>query len=175
MTFSPGLPTAQPFAVHTHNFGMMTAQQTPGLGNAWPTANLVIYSPLRILSRVIVRKLWFANQATATGNIDIGLYDAGGTKLVSSGSTAKAATNDEQVLDVTDTTIGPGFYYMALTCSNNTDTFMVDADAAPLDAAVGMLTETPGAFGLPTTASWAIAQTLAYNPMMGVLLDTTVT
>lgn len=139
----------------------------------WPTANLAIYVPIRVLRSQVVKKLWFASFTTGTGNVDIGIYDALGTKLVSSGSTAKVATVLEQVFDVTDTTLMPGLVYMALVCSNNTDTFYGLGPAAPNHAAAGILTQA-SALPLPATATWAIGQTLTFVPMMGMLFGTLV-
>lgn len=158
-----------------HGFGTVVlhvAQVTTA--TAWPTANLAVYVPIRVLSRKVVKKLWIAAGSTGTGNVDIGVYDAAGTRLVSSGSTAKVASNSEQVLDVTDTPLGPGLFYMALVSSNNTDTFVRDNNwAAPGLAANGVLSES--VFPLPATATWAVDQTLTYLPEFGMLFGTTVT
>jgi hypothetical protein len=151
----------------------LTPNSIPQALAAWPSANLAIYVPLRVPARVLVRKLWYAGTTTATGSVDMGLYDAAGNAVVSATATAKAAVNDEQVFDVTDTVIGPGLYYIALASDSGTDTFIRTADAAPAATAMGVLTEA-SAYPLPATATWALAQATSYIPNMGVLIEATV-
>ena len=137
----------------------------------YPTADLAIYVPVRVKTRVVVRKM-LAAIATASGNVDIGIYNAGGTRLVSTSTTAAAAP---LVVDVTDTTLGPGLHYLAVVADNTTITFDRDNPTAPTLAASGVLTEQLGAgAALPATATWAVNQTLAYLPMVAALLVTEV-
>jgi hypothetical protein len=171
--------TRGPLPRYWHSIDTLThgplAPQAASASGAWPTADLAIYVPVAVERRVIVKQLWFASQTTGTGNYDIGLYDAAGTKVLSRGSTAKGATAIEVVWDCTDTTIGPGIYYLALNCSNATDTFQRFAPAAPICAALGIYTEAVGSVTLPATATFAVNQTLAYIPILGMFLDTRVT
>jgi hypothetical protein len=141
---------------------------------AWPSANLAIYVPLRIPCRVLVLKLWFASFNTGTGNVDMGLYDVSGAAVISATNAAKGATTQEQVFDVTDTPVGPGLYYIALASDSGTDTFVYDSSAAPMPAANGIRVEA-SAYPLPATATWSVSQTLAFVPLMGVLIGATVT
>ena len=53
------------------------------------------------------------------GNVDVGIYNAGFHLIVSSGAVAQAGVNVIQVLDIADTWIGPGLFYMAVSLSNN--------------------------------------------------------
>lgn len=140
---------------------------------AWPSADMAIYVPIAVPNRVLVHKLWFASADIGTGNVDMALYSATGTAVVAATETAKSATSTEQVFDVTDTVIGPGLYYVGLSCSNNTDTFNRFSFAAPMSLAFGILTEA-SAYPLPATATFAANQTLAYIPIAGLLLETTV-
>jgi hypothetical protein len=140
----------------------------------WPTANMAIYVPILVPSRVVVVKLWFASGSTGTGNVDMGLYDASGNAVVSATAAAKITSANEQIFDVTDTPVGPGRYYVALSASNNTDTFTGCLAAAPIAAGLGLLTEA-SAYPLPATATMVIDQTLGFVPSMGVLLEGTAT
>lgn len=137
---------------------------------AWPSANMAIYVPLRIPSRIVVLKLWFASGVTGTGNVDMGLYDATGAAVISATNAAKEAATTEQVFDVTDTTVGPGLYYIALSSDSGTDTMLRYAPAAPIPLAQGVLTEA-SAYPLPATATFVADQTLAYIPVMGLLIE----
>ena len=161
------------FSIDTHTHGFF-----PLLGSSaattYPVANQAYYVPVAVRQRVVVRKLWVAVGSTATGNLDVGVYDAVGVRIVSAGSTAKTS-DTEQVVDVTDTTIGPGLYYMALNCSNNTDTFFMDSNSsAPTLGGIGVLSEAVGSVTLPATATWAVDQTVTKYPLMGMFLGTVV-
>ena len=141
---------------------------------AWPSANLIIYSPVRIKSRVVARKMWFQSAATGTDNIDIGIYDRGGTRIVSSGAVAKGAVAQEQVVDITDTTIGPGLYYIGFTSTTTTNQFSRSLPTVPNMAAQGARTEA-GAGTLPATATWVVDNTLNYFSTTGSFTEPTAT
>lgn len=149
--------------------GWMTYQSSAATSTAWGTANRAIYVPIRVPHRITVKELGYVCNSTATGNIDIGLYDSAGTRLASTGSTAKANSTKTVALDVTDTTIGPGLYYVALNNDTTTDTFYCFSDTAPNPAARGILTQAVGAVTLPATATWALDQTLAFIPLLSAL------
>jgi hypothetical protein len=141
---------------------------------AWGTANRAIYVPVRVPRRCVVRELGAINGTTGAGNSDIGIYDASGVRLASTGSTAKTAATEVQAIDVTDLTIGPGLYYMALNNSTTTDTFGAVSWAAPYPAAAGVLTEALGSVTLPATATWAVDNTLTFIPGITALFVTEV-
>lgn len=136
---------------------------------AFPTAKKVLYVPIRIPMPLLVTQLFTLNGATASGNIDVGLYTLDGTKLVSSGSTAQAGTTQKQLFNVTDFVLGRGTYYMAVSLDNTTGTItrvsIVNVFAIQ---AAGCLTETTGSFGLPATASFA-SYVDAMVPVAGLL------
>lgn len=174
MSYTRGPGVQHWHSIDTINAGLIVPNQAFVSSFAWPSANLAIYTPVIVRSVVVVKKLWYANNSTATGNYDIGLYDAAGTALLRKGSTAKTTSaSTEIVWDCTDTTITPGIYYLALACSNNTDTFFGAIPTAPLLAASGYLTEA-SALPLPATATFAITHTLAAAPLVGMFLDTRV-
>jgi hypothetical protein len=91
-------------------------------GNTWPTANRAIFLPFEIYQPYTVVKMSITNGATASGNFDIGIYDYKGNRRVSSGSTAQTGTATPQTVDITDTLLLPGLYYMALVFDNTTGT-----------------------------------------------------
>ena len=146
------------------------AWQTAGsTATAWGTQYRAVYVPIRVPARVTVLELgWY--EGVATGNIDIGIYDSAGTRLVSAGSTAAGSAWES--VDVSDTIIGPGLYYAALSSDTAADTYYGFADAAPRPAARGVLTETLANVTLPATATWAVDQTLGFVPLLFVLLVT---
>ena len=153
--------------------GWMAFQESPNTATAWGTQYRAIYVPIRVVDRCVVRKLGFASAAAAAGNVDVGLYDANGARLVSSGPTTKTGTG-VQVVDVADTTIGPGLYYIGLNNDTTTDTVTALAGTAPVPAARGVLTETLGGVALPASASWAVDNVLSFIPIVTALLVTEV-
>lgn len=142
--------------------------------NTWAVQYRAIYVPIRVRSRVVVKKIGYGNSTVGTGNVDVGLYDAGGTKILSTTSQTKGTTQALVTYDVTDTTIGPGQYYLALNNDTTTDTFSAYSAAVPGLAALGVLTETLGAVTLPGTATWAVDNTLTIIPVICLVLVTEV-
>lgn len=147
------------------------------LGNAaaaaWPTANLAIFVPIQVRRAVNVLKLWYSSGATATGTIDIGVYDSVGNRKISLTNTNKGGVG-EIYGDTTNTGLTPGLYYMGLVNSTNSDTFFFSstAPAAPIAAALGVLTAQLGSAVLPDPAGWAIDQTVTRIPAMGLSVGT---
>lgn len=169
-----------PARAHYHAIWTMSMYDSQvfvsGIGttaSAWPSASMAIYVPVRVRQPAVVKKLAISNGAAVSGNVDMAVYNAAGTRLVTVGGTTQAGTSTEQVFDVTDTLLLPGMYYIAGVLDNTTGQVVADPDAAPLCAAYGVLTQT-SAYVLPATATFAVNQTLAYYPSMAMLLTTLV-
>jgi hypothetical protein len=86
------------------------------------TANLARGYPFYLSEPALVAKVWWFNGATASGNIDVGVYTLDGTKLFSSGAQAQGTINVIQEFDITDFQLGRGAYYAAISCSSATAT-----------------------------------------------------
>ncbi len=98
----------------------------------YESANRGVYFPLWVPCVTVAKRMWWANGATATGNVEAGLYrDSGGykpgDKLVTTGSVGQAVTNTLQFADITDTTLTPGRYWLYLSCSSTSSTFFRSA------------------------------------------------
>lgn len=132
---------------------------------AWPSANLAIYVPFFTPVPFIAANMFTMNGATASGNIDIGIYAADGTRLVSKGSTAQAGTSQTQAFAVS-AVLAPGDYYMALAMDGTTGTAFRSAINARLAETLGCFTQA-AAFPLPANATFA-AYSQAYLPVFGV-------
>lgn len=132
----------------------------------WPTANKAFYIPFYVAGRSFtVRRIAFVNGATASGNVDVGVYDAAGNRLVSMGSTAQSGTSQAQWLNVADTTLAPDrLYYMAAAMNNTTGTSTRWAPTLEDVRTAGVFVET-SAFALPSTATFAVAD-VAFIPML---------
>jgi hypothetical protein len=134
---------------------------------AHPNANRAFFIPFRIARPLTVAKLWSFNGATVSGNIDVGIYDAAGARLVSSGSTAQAGTTAIQEFDVADTALdAPAQYYLGVALNNATGTLRRYTPAVPLGAAIGCAQQDT-AFPLPSPATFAVHAT-AYVPIVGL-------
>ena len=137
---------------------------------AWPTANRAIYVPFTLRAPLTVVKLFSGNGSALSGNIDMGIYNAAGTRLVSKGSTAHAGAS-LQSFDITDTLLIAGQYYMAVALDNATGALCRWTATSPVsaDVAWGVATEA-SAFPLPATATFASMTALAavYIPLIGL-------
>lgn len=132
----------------------------------YPSANLAIYIPFRIQSPINIAQLFWYNGATATGNVDMGVYSKDGQRILSSGTTAQTGTNALQLVDITDVRIGAGMYWIALACDSGSSTFFsTTLGAVGLHTLAG-IKQQASAFVLPTTATFADAAQ-DYFPLFG--------
>ena len=124
---------------------------------AWPTTNLGLFVPFRLPVPVIAYQLVTGCGTTAGGNFDIGIYnrnDIGGSVeslIVSSGSTARVASS-EVVVNIADTFLGPGCYYLALSVDGTDNMILQTLAVAGLAAILGVR-EAASAFPLGATES----------------------
>ena len=134
--------------------------------------NQTIYVPLTVTETITIVKGWWVNGATSNGNVDIGLYpEAGGTKIVSLGSTAQGTINVLQEGNIADTVVPPGRYLMAFGWSSATATFFSYSATYTTNRqwkALGIAKE--AAFALPASATpavWDSATTGTLLPVFG--------
>lgn len=124
---------------------------TVPVSTAWGSANRAVFYPFMLPGPGTALKMFVMNGATINGNVDVGIYDAAGNRLVSAGSTAQSGANALQVFDITDTELAAGVnYYMALASSSSTATFFADAQSR--GRALPVLFVASG-FALPSTAT----------------------
>lgn len=135
-------------------------------GAVWVSANRIIYVPIRVPEPMRVLLLHWDNGAAVSGNVQIGLYNADGVRLATSGTVAQAGVNTLQSAAV-DVTIGWGMHYIALTLDNTTGTIFRASPAAAVLNIAHVRIESPGVFGLPATATFA-APSDAYLPACGL-------
>ena len=145
--------------------------------DAWASAvyvaaNRAIFFPFRIPHPLLVVKLFAANGTVVSGNIDVGIYDVAGTRLVSSGSTLQAGISAIQEFNIADTLLGPGLFYLAVAMDNVTGTLFRGSSGGtapvPLELLVTQgMAQQATAFPLPATATFAqVAQD--YIPVIGL-------
>lgn len=151
----PVMPYIHPFslgAIPAFHYGIATPASA-----VWPTANTAIYVPLNLPTGYLVKRLWCLNGGTAAGNIDIGIYDAAGNRLTSSGAVAQAGTNAIQHFDITDYLLAPGSYYMAMSCSLGTATVWKSTGQSATFVGIAGCLSQASAHPLPATATFASA------------------
>lgn len=136
---------------HASYTGLSTASSV-----AWTANNKAYYYPFRMTDFGTALQLLFWVGATGTGNIDIGIYDAALNRIVSSGSTAMSATaNTVQEVNITDTVLPPGDYWIGVVCSTTSGTCFTalnDADETVLSS-FPVYQEALGATTLPAAAT----------------------
>lgn len=120
---------------------------------AWSAANRAVYIPFRLPTVITATIMFLFNGAAVNGNLDIGIYDEGGTRLISSGAVAQAGISQIQSVDITDTRFGPGLFYMALALDNNVGTVYQSGPGTVRLRAAGCVME-EGAFPLPAVAAF---------------------
>lgn len=116
-----------PVITPSHAVSIGLSAPTSRLFNAvsftWATANSARIFPFAVTDWGIVYQLLFFVGATSSGNIDVGVYDSALNRIVSAGSTAmSASTNAIQEINVADTVLSPGDYFLAGACDNTTGT-----------------------------------------------------
>ena len=142
----------------------------PGAGGSagYPSANRALYFPFTLLDPFIIDKMFWANGTVVSGNVDVGVYDSASTpnRLVSTGTTAQATVSVLQEVNITNYTLSPGTYYLAIACDNVTATFWRTTQAAASLEVCGAAQQAT-AFVLPTTATFATIAG-AYVPWFGI-------
>lgn len=143
-------------------FGPAGGAQTNAQSSAvWPSANQALYVPFWTPVPLVIARILVLNGAAVSGNLDVGIYDQDGTRLVSSGSTAQAGVSDVQEIDITDTLVGPGRFYAALALDNTTGTnLFFGSNSANQVRLLGVLLQA-SAFPLPAVATFATSNARA--------------
>jgi len=156
--------------------GFVALQITPASA-AYPAANRAYYVPFTIQRQATALQMWTYNGATASGKVDVGIYDSAGNRLVDIGiATNQAGTTTLQFYNLTDTVLVPGVYYMAVQKDDAVGTFFRYATSVKtVYGAMGLLAQDVGSFGLPSTATMTEEQGTAtgYLPIFGIQIATT--
>lgn len=161
----PPLPTIHPNSIEAAGL----AQGLPLFSAAsatYPAANRALLVPFHIEMPILITLLLSANGATASGNIDVGIYSADFTRIVSAGSTAQSGTNAAQTFNIADVILGAGDYYLAVAMDNTTGTlFRQNLGVQPTRRA-GVL-QMASAFPLPATITPATIAS-SYLPIIAL-------
>lgn len=174
----PGEVWISPWSFQSIGVPFMKGVIASALDSNWIAANVVIYVPFVIPEAAVARKMAWSNGSAVAGNVDVGIYDSAGNRLVSSGSTAQAVIGAVQVVDITDTLLSRGQYYMAMVSDTSgvTQKFNAAAPLAPLAASWGLLEQAAVTLPLATNANPATfaKYTRAFIPLFGIQLYRTI-
>lgn len=146
------------------------------LGNptsrAWGGANTAVFIPFQVQQTCVAYKMWYASGTPidAAGHLDLGIYDEALNRLVSTGSTAQGAVTAMHTVDIADTTLVPGRYYMAMSCDSVTGQYRQWSGSL---RALGQydIWKMDTAFPLPATATFAL-MTFGAFPDIGITFRT---
>lgn len=121
----------------------------------WPVNNKGYYYPFRLTAWATAYQLLFWVGATSSGNLDVGIYDSQKDKIVSAGSTAMSATvNTVQEINIADTVLPPGDYFIGVSCSTTGGTcFRASAQSDEGVLPIMAVYEETSALPLPATAT----------------------
>lgn len=129
---------------------------------AYPAANRAIFIPFRVPHLVTAYQFAAGFGSTSGGNFDVGIYDCAGNRLVSSGATARSAST-EMVLNITDTVLGKGLYYMAFALDGTNNVMGTNPSQPGLTKMLGLY-QMSSAYTLPATATFeAVASSFIPN------------
>lgn len=148
-----------PAIMHPHHIDALGSAVSSGVLNAvssttWPSANKAFFYPFTLYDFVTVYQLLFWVGAASSGNIDVGIYDSQGNRIISSGSTAMSATVDTiQEINIADTELPPGNYFLAVAVDNATGRCYSSSIADELILSEVAVYEMAAAFPLPTSAT----------------------
>lgn len=103
------------------------------------SANYAVFQVVIVPSACVARRVWWANGAVVAGNVSVAIYASTGTlipgaKLVECASTAQSGTAEIQFAGITDTTLPPGLYFIALVCSDASATIFRSSLSSSADA-----------------------------------------
>jgi hypothetical protein len=147
---------------------LLNTAQTATTSATWPAANRILYIPVVVEEGASIFQFWTYNGSTAAGSIDVGIFNSSLAKVISSGAVSQSGTSTLQLFDVADTPITPGLYYLGLSETDNTSTFLRSSANFVALAAEGVLQE-GGSGTLPATAT-PVAPASSYLPLFGASL-----
>lgn len=153
-------------------------QNSAAIGSAsgaWFSANDPILIPFRTGYDCVVDQLGWFNGSAAGSNFDVGIYNTALTRLVSTGNNAGSGNSSWQFVNVTNTALPAGKYYLAMavnaTTANRIRNWNILA-LANLTAFAGVMTSATDAFPLPDPITNLVASTATLIPVCGISMRT---
>ena len=123
---------------------------TPGV------AGRLMVVPFSLWSPVLLNRWFWCNGATASGNVDVGVYTQDGVLLANAGSTAQAGTTAvQQVAASSPMLLVPDSYYLGISISSATATFQGGTSGFATIQEMGLAAQTASA-GPPCPATFSL-------------------
>lgn len=143
-----------------------------GSGVAYPADNRGYFQPFVVQQRTTLTNMAFVYRGGSV-NYDVGIYDMAGNRIYALGSTAISGAAATVNVDITDTTLSPGYYMMAFWCSSTSGNFdcMTSAPALVL-AANGVRSASSLTSALPASVTY-VETADAYVPRVAGFYRTT--
>lgn len=140
---------------------------------AWASANDPLALPFCVQDDgLLVDRLGWINGGSPGGNVDVGVYDSSWNRLVSTGSTAGSGATAWQWVNVTDTYLRGGRYYLVCSRDNTTAsrlTYYNHVASATLLALCGLQSSSTDAFPLPDPlTNMGTVATFTRAPVLGI-------
>lgn len=151
----------------TGRSGIESRQVTTPSSAVWPVANKTIYAPFYVPWNYPVKRVWWQNGITVSGNVALAIYTFGGARIYTTGSTAQAGTSVPQYVTPTAFQLASGIYYLALGMDNTTGTILRTGPSVLAMQGQGVLEETT--FPPPATMT-PVTIASAYFPYFGITL-----
>lgn len=168
----PPSPILTPYSIESLGPVLNAASTSLRLATsgAWPSANLAFAYPFVLYAPATVYQLLWYVGTTSNGNVDVGIYDSQFNRILSSGSTAMSATvSVVQELNVTDTVLMPGEYFLAGACSSATGTIFRNSTTDEIMLSLVPVYEMASAFPLPAKLTAVVStQTSVIIPAIGI-------
>lgn len=147
------------------NLGIRNAASSAA---AWPAANRALYIPMLVEIPCTAYKIGWQNGATIIGNVSVGIYANDGRKQLVEGRAAHSGVNLFQAIDITDTYLRPGLYYLGMSSDSGSGTYFRATPNAILLQASGMQQQA-NAYPLPDPAAFNTVAS-SYVPMVTVAI-----
>lgn len=163
------ISTASPFCLGTE----LAAVEGSPVSSQTYAGNGALYAyPFRLNVSVTIVEMFCVNGAAVSGNLELAILNADGSIVVQTGSTAQSGTNSIQVIDITDTTLSAGQYFLAISVDNTTATFQ--AWSLTVDGVCRALGVQTDASGFPISAPTLVAAGIAVDEivLIGAFTDT---
>ena len=169
---TPPPPTITPF--HDDSIGRALVSNNflfaGAVSAVYITANMAFYVPFILSESFPLKRMFVHNGATASGATDLGIFTNEGHRIVSASSSGNVLTQAGvsviQYYDLTDTTLTPGQYFMAISHSDIVGTVFRSAPQVNVTRQYGVFQQAT-AHPLPVTATFA-PMTSIYMPMFGL-------
>ena len=122
---------------------------------AWPTASLALLFPFSITTQLTAQSACWCNGTVVSGNVDAGIYNEDGTRVISVGGVAQAGISATQQANFSaPTAIAAGSYFFALVLDNITGTVNKFGPGAGVLSACGVQ-QAAAAYPLPASVTLA--------------------